>query len=39
MAGRSSLIRRINLPVSLVVRESCGARRRAAALAAGSPAP
>jgi DNA-binding LacI/PurR family transcriptional regulator len=34
MAGRSSLIRHMSLPVSLVVRESCGARKRATALAA-----
>jgi LacI family transcriptional regulator len=38
MAGRSSTIRQIALPVSLAVRESCGAGERASALAARPPA-
>jgi DNA-binding LacI/PurR family transcriptional regulator len=38
MAGRTSKTRQITLPVSLIVRESCGAGRRAFALAA-RPAP
>jgi DNA-binding LacI/PurR family transcriptional regulator len=38
MAGRSSITRQITLPVSLAVRESCGASARTSALAAQPPA-
>ena len=38
IAGRSSMIRQMALPVSLAVRESCGAGERASALAARPPA-